>query len=121
MAGDRAGAVARWHALAGFAAETRHALAGLLADAGLLLVQATPGSHVVGSWGALQERAVRLGKPGPLALVSGHLARAALDSIEPVSRFLAASRRKPRACSTSPFIIQRRRRVPLSAQRTSES
>ncbi len=80
VAGDRAGAVARWHALAGFAAETRHALAGLLADAGLLLVQATPGSHVVGSWGALQERAVRLGKPGPLALVSGHLARAALDS-----------------------------------------
>lgn len=78
-AGDRAGAVARWHALAGFASETRHALAGLLADVGLLLVNPSQGAHVVGAWGALYERAVRVNRPGPLALVASHLGRVSLD------------------------------------------
>ncbi|MSQ01578.1 MAG: hypothetical protein EXR71_06755 [Myxococcales bacterium] len=78
-AGDRAGAVSRWHALAAYASETRHGLAGILADLGLLLVQAPPGAHALGGWTALLERARRLGRPGPLVVVGVQLGRVALD------------------------------------------
>ncbi len=78
-AGDRSGAVSRWHAVAAYASETRHGLAGILADLGLLLVQAPPGAHALGGWTALFERARRLGRPGPLVLVGVQLGRVALD------------------------------------------
>ncbi len=78
-AGDRAGAVSRWHAVAAYASETRHGLAGILADLGLLLVQAPPGAHALGGWTALFERARRLGRPGPLVMVGVQLGRVALD------------------------------------------
>lgn len=77
--GDRAGAVSRWHALAGFAAETRNTLAGILADAGLLLVQTAPGPHTLNAWSALYQRAQRFGRPGTLASVAAQLGRAALE------------------------------------------
>jgi tetratricopeptide (TPR) repeat protein len=77
--GDRAAAVARWHALAAFAAETRHAQAGVLADAGLLLVQAAPTAHTLAAWGGLYDRARRQGRPAVLALIAAHAARVALE------------------------------------------
>ena len=80
VTGDRAGAIARWHALAGFASETRHALAGVLADAGLLLAQASFGPHTLDSWASIYERAQRVSRPGTLALVAGQLGRVALDA-----------------------------------------
>ncbi len=76
---DRATAVSRWHALAGFAAETRNTQAGILADLGLLLVQTGPGPHAVESWSALFERARRFGRAMPLLAVGAQLGRAALE------------------------------------------